>query len=150
MEHLKQIKQNDIIRLTLYLVHFVILEGCHFATMWKTLAWQHLTMRGGLLLINLAYLVPSQKSERSCICYLFIYDFMKGFWYCMIFFYYYHIAINIFIVNIVVISTSFSLNLMELIFINEYYQSLHIYAYYIMISEIISSTKKLLAIPYQW
>jgi len=27
---------------------------------------------------------------------------------------------------------------------------LHIYAYYIMISEIISATKKILAIPYQW
>jgi hypothetical protein len=69
-EHLIHIKQNDIIGLTLYLVHFAILEGCYFAPMWKTRTWQHLTKRDGLLVIHLAYLVPSQKSERSCICLL--------------------------------------------------------------------------------
>jgi hypothetical protein len=115
MEHLKQIQRNDIIGLTLYLA---ILEGCHFAPMWKTLAWQHLTKRSGLLLIHLAYLVQSQKSEQSCICLLrvSIYLFLR-FWEIIVvlceIFYYYHIAINIFIVNIVVISNNFSLNFMD-------------------------------------
>jgi len=78
VEHLKQIKQNDITGLTLYLVHFVILEDCHFAPMWKTLVWQHLIKRGGLLLINIAYLVPSQKGEWSCICLLRWYLTLQG------------------------------------------------------------------------